>query len=263
MWLHEFEGTVEGFAGHVFAVLGWLVEVTYIECGCLNRRTGACRSSTSIPLENGEERGEIYMRLKNCSPLFSLDPDVWGERVLGNRDFFTDREYRSLPLYREVLLPGGIQHELGMVIPDGEWLLVLGFFRTEARPYTERERQLLEVVRPHLGRVFRLAQLRAWESASPAEKIRLIHPQLTARQRQVLAGICEGMGNRELSDALGISLESVRTHRKAAFARLGVRTPVEAVMSVAGSGAAGLPLPMPDGNRGWSWSPGRRLRGAP
>jgi DNA-binding NarL/FixJ family response regulator len=47
---------------------------------------------------------------------------------------------------------------------------------------------------------------------------------LTARERQVLAGIAEGRTNREIATRLGISHRTVETHRESLMRKLGIRT---------------------------------------
>ena len=48
--------------------------------------------------------------------------------------------------------------------------------------------------------------------------------QLSARERQVLAGVAQGRTNREIALELGISHRTVETHRESLMRKLGVRT---------------------------------------
>lgn len=52
---------------------------------------------------------------------------------------------------------------------------------------------------------------------------------LTPRERQVLAGIVEGLSNKAIGDHFGISSRTVEVHRANTLRKLGVRTTVEAV----------------------------------
>jgi DNA-binding NarL/FixJ family response regulator len=52
--------------------------------------------------------------------------------------------------------------------------------------------------------------------------------ELTVRERQVLLCITEGKSNKDISSALFISLETVKSHTKSIFRKLGVKNRVEA-----------------------------------
>ena len=55
-------------------------------------------------------------------------------------------------------------------------------------------------------------------------------PVLTARQREVLAQVVLGKANKEIADALGMTLNTVRTHMATILKALGVRSRTEASM---------------------------------
>lgn len=52
---------------------------------------------------------------------------------------------------------------------------------------------------------------------------------LTAREREVLVLLADGLGNRDLAHALGISEHTVKFHLGAIFGKLGATTRTEAV----------------------------------
>jgi two-component system, NarL family, nitrate/nitrite response regulator NarL len=66
---------------------------------------------------------------------------------------------------------------------------------------------------------------------------------LTARERQVLGGLCRGLTNQEIAAALGLSVKTVKQHTTLLFAKLGVRNRVEATAALhdADAGAGRLP----------------------
>lgn len=53
--------------------------------------------------------------------------------------------------------------------------------------------------------------------------------QLTERQREVLAGIAEGLGSRQISEKLGVSIKTIESHRSQMMHRLGLSSSVELV----------------------------------
>lgn len=56
------------------------------------------------------------------------------------------------------------------------------------------------------------------------------NPRLTLREKEILKGIAEGKGNKEISDCLSISLETVKSHTKNIYKKLNVKNRVEAAM---------------------------------
>ena len=52
---------------------------------------------------------------------------------------------------------------------------------------------------------------------------------LTARQVQVLAGLATGAPRKQVADDLGMSENTLATHIKMVYARLGIHSEVEAV----------------------------------
>jgi len=54
-------------------------------------------------------------------------------------------------------------------------------------------------------------------------------PALSARERDVLAGLFAGRGNRDIAVELGLGLETVKSHAASLFARLGATDRLEAV----------------------------------
>ena len=63
-------------------------------------------------------------------------------------------------------------------------------------------------------------------------------PVLSEREQDILARLEEGMRDREIADALGLSVHGVRYHMRKLFAKLGVHTRADAVRRAAQPGLA-------------------------
>lgn len=102
----------------------------------------------------------------------------------------------------------------------------LELFRVDGRPFSEREKLLLSLLRPHLADHARQC---AAPSGSEADR-------LTARQRQLLDLVAQGLTNRQIADQLVLSEGTVRRHLENIYTRLGVsrRTAAVAVAHRAG-----------------------------
>lgn len=73
---------------------------------------------------------------------------------------------------------------------------------------------------------------RALAAAPPA----VLPEGLTAREREVLQGIGEGLSNPQLAQRLGIGESTVKTHVSAVLAKLGVSTRLQAAKIAYGAG---------------------------
>lgn len=67
-------------------------------------------------------------------------------------------------------------------------------------------------------------------AAAPSPPRTAAEGRLSARQRQVMQALARGMTNREIADALGISVATVKLHVHAILAATGTRNRTEAVV---------------------------------
>ena len=101
--------------------------------------------------------------------------------------------------------------------PDGADLR-LYLFRGPGPDFSERDRALLTLLRPHLHQAY-LDTKRQRRSA----------PQLTSRQRELLCLVAAGHTNAQIARRLGLSEGTVRTHLKNIYSRLNVSSRTAAV----------------------------------
>jgi DNA-binding CsgD family transcriptional regulator len=92
------------------------------------------------------------------------------------------------------------------------------FFRGRGRDFSERDRALLALLRPHLHRAYLTAERRR----NPA-------PQLTPRQTGLLHLVAAGHTNAQIGRRLGISGGTVRIHLENIYQRLHVSSRAAAV----------------------------------
>ena len=107
-----------------------------------------------------------------------------------------------------------------------------GLSRGPGPDFSERDRALLGLLRPHLHQAY-----------LDAERRRHPAPQLTARQRELLRLVAAGHTNRQLARQLGISEGTVRTHLENIYATLQVSSRTAAVTRAFPGRAAGSQTP--------------------
>lgn len=161
-------------------------------------------------------------------------------------DFLTDRQWRSSAVYQESHGPMGAHRQMSDVLArDGYAVRALTVARSGSR-YTDRERELLTLVRPHL-----VAPLRRAYAMSPGYVARRTVPlvdefvlpsgdqvlrgralpasvRVTERERQVLELVALGWTNTRIARRLDMAGGTVRKHLEHSYAKLGVDNRVAA-----------------------------------
>jgi len=124
-----------------------------------------------------------------------------GSRQWWSSEFFRESGYQRL----------GLKHELAALLPGVSPTnsAAVSVLRTK-KDFTERDREFLNRLRPHLGRVLKQTLL-ARPAPSPS-LVQQIFPQLSEREAEVLYWITEGKQNREVADILERSLNTVQEH---------------------------------------------------
>ena len=108
---------------------------------------------------------------------------------------------------------------------DSRYLVSFVFNRSK-RGFSDRDRECLDIIRPHLGALYRLgvAAQRAGEGFEDAAGL-----PLTPRERGVLHWVAAGKTDRDIAIILGISPRTVHKHLQRIYEKLGVETRTAAV----------------------------------
>jgi DNA-binding CsgD family transcriptional regulator len=154
-------------------------------------------------------------------------PDVTAPNVGENlrsvtifSDFYPGRAKRRIGMYADYFRPAGIEHEMMACLPlTPRRTLRLVFFRGPGSDFTEADRAILTLLRPHLRELYR-------EPTEPAG------PSLTGRQQELLRLVADGHTNLQIARRLAISEGTVRKHMENIFDRLGVTSRTAAVAHV-------------------------------
>lgn len=134
-------------------------------------------------------------------------------RVIMITDFSTLRQFRQTGIYVDLLRHRGHENVMHMNLPDGPGrILRLLFWRGPGDPdFTERDRALLILLRPHLYVAYQQVLRR-----------RRGIPDLTRRQWELLHLVDAGLSNSEIAHRLRVAESTVRKHLENIFERLQV-----------------------------------------
>lgn len=195
-----------------------------VSCGCdLVARVEVVSQTVPAQVVAASKRGYHEDPLRD--PLRARET-----RVLRLADFVRRSQLRRLRFYADVWRPLGIDDRLRLWLPAPTGRARVIFFERSGRPYTERDRRVLELLRPHLIRIERNAAFR--RSAKDTFG-------LTDREAEVLGWVHDGKTNGEIAKLLQLSPHTVRTHLERVFDKLGVHTRTAA----AARHAAATPAP--------------------
>jgi DNA-binding CsgD family transcriptional regulator len=136
-------------------------------------------------------------------------------RVLKLSDFFTRAQLRRLDFYVEVWRPLSIDDCLRMWLPAPPNRAHVVFLERGGMRFGQRERTLLELLRPHLIRFRVNAAFRRRANGATG---------LTEREAEVLGWVGNGNTNDEIAAVLHVSPHTVRKHLEHIFEKLEVHT---------------------------------------
>jgi DNA-binding CsgD family transcriptional regulator len=163
-------------------------------------------------------------------------------RPLRFSDVASTAELHALGLYRNFYGPIGLEHQIAFTLPSHSDLLLGIALSRRDHNYSDAERELLELARPHLIQAYNNAMRHSQllvtalnsakhPTAPPIEQ--LLTRGLTAREAEVMRLASIGRSDREIGQALGISHRTVQKHLQRSYAKLHVRGRSEASSLVA------------------------------
>jgi DNA-binding CsgD family transcriptional regulator len=155
-------------------------------------------------------------------------PDVTGDlrpvHTIG--DFYSARQWHSTGMFCDVMRPQGFEHMLKVALPEPPGSDAspgrsarLFLLRGPGPDFTERDRAVLTLLRPHLHQAY-----------LDADRRRRPVPDLTPRQWELLRLMAAGRTNIQMARQLGLSEGTVRTHLENIYSRLDVQNRTAAVM---------------------------------
>jgi DNA-binding CsgD family transcriptional regulator len=146
--------------------------------------------------------------------------------IVQETDFYSVREYHSTGMYCDVMRPQGFEHQIALFLPEPPGpeagfgrTARLFFLRGPGPAFSERDRSLLTLLRPHMQEAF-----------LDAERRRNPVPDLTPRHWDLLHLLAAGRTNTQIARQLGLSEGTVRTHLENIYGRLDVSNRTAAII---------------------------------
>lgn len=128
-------------------------------------------------------------------------------------------QFRRGALYNDYYRRIRIDHAMALPIYVRDGLLVSFVLNRTRRDFTDRERALLELLRPHLERLYK--------------KVNFAN-RLTAREAEVLRWVAAGKSDAQIGAILRISARTAQKHLQSVYEKLGVESRTAAAMRASG-----------------------------
>ena len=148
-------------------------------------------------------------------------------------DFFTMRQFLNTPLYNEFYRHMGIERVLGIAAPWPFGITTLNAVRRRTeRDFTERDRLVLNLLRPHFSQARKNADLRTAAQAAGGRSLQSYN--LTPREAEVAQWLARGKTNLEIAIVLRMRPRTVEKHVEKILEKLGVENRTAAAVILAG-----------------------------
>ena len=146
-------------------------------------------------------------------------------------DLVTAAQFRRSGLFNDYYRRIGIAHAMAVPIHVRRDELVSFVLNRSGSDFGDRDRECVDLIRPHLGNLFRASrEIQAARTAWGVPAVgKPAGPELTPREREVLAWLASGKTDRDIGDILAISRRTVHKHLQRVYEKLGVETRTAAV----------------------------------
>ncbi len=161
----------------------------------------------------------------DCQPCSYPDRSGDLRSIVTIADFYSARQWHATGMYHDLYRPTGREHYIQLCLPEGLGrtpgsgrTVRLVLYRGPGPDFSERDRAVLTLLRPHMHQAY-----------LDAERRRHPVPRLTPRQWELLRLLAAGHTNTQIARRLGVTEGTVRTHLENIYDRLHVSSRTAAV----------------------------------
>lgn len=190
-----------------------------------------------IPAETGEDNA-LYWAVGPC-PITDYRASTGDLTAVRMSDVIGRVRYHELPIYRDYFQPVGLDHvlDLGLSADRQRYRSLVLLRGHDVGDFSERDRAVLEMLRPHLRAREALADLirsarNPDGAAAPADATDEQQASLTIREREILHLVGKGHTNAQIAAELWIAPGTVKKHLEHVYEKVGVASRAAAVTSV-------------------------------
>jgi DNA-binding CsgD family transcriptional regulator len=151
-------------------------------------------------------------------------------------DSLSRRDFRRTAIYADYYQRVGLEHAIAVPLYVDSRTLVSVVLNRRGLDFSERDRERLELLRPHLAFLYRQASAApSYSPGAPPERLAApaaepVPANLTPREGEVMQWLSGGKTDAEIAALLSISPRTVNKHLEHIYEKLGVETRTAAVM---------------------------------
>jgi DNA-binding CsgD family transcriptional regulator len=175
-----------------------------------------------------ENDGERFWRIVEEHPLCRHQQAYADFSAKRLSDVISRPRLHNSRIYAEWFRPDGIEAELEIGIAQSRTRTRNFILDRASGDFSERDRAVLELVRPHLRRIHQMSELRGALGRSEAQDLN----RLTPREAEILELVGTGLSNAAIAERLWISPGTVKKHLENIYAKLEVTNRAAAVMRI-------------------------------
>ena len=218
------------FVDRAFALTSSLIPFALNSHGVIDRKTRALTAAFDCTPPGLADAFAAFGRHMTKYAPFRFDPSVNGGKPFSARDFYSGPTFRDLDIYQEVYRPMGLTDHCFMHVPTGPDSLVFVGFLRDGRPCDRAEKELLELVQPHLANGRRLAFAVTAAADTPISPELFAQAGFTPRESDVLYWLTQGKSNEEIAKILRLRADSVSRYLQGIYEKMNVEHRVAATV---------------------------------
>lgn len=204
--------------------------VTYAE---LDRAQHTFFARAEVPANSADDEA-AYWRVVDTCPIFKYRDCTGDLSAVRVSDLIGRRRYHELPIYCDYFRCVGLDCylELGLRTRPGRDRFFALFRRVSARDFSQRDREVLEALRPHLRgfEAHAAVQRRLAEMQRGADP--RLEADLTPREREIVELVGQGKTNAEIASILWVAPSTVKKHLEHVYEKIGVGRRAAAVAGI-------------------------------
>lgn len=220
----------DNYVDRAFQVTSHLIPLVLNTHGVIDTSTGHLEANFDRHPPGLANAFEAFGGLMHKYAPTRFDPATNAGRPFSLRDFYSKPALHDLDIFQEVYRPMGYEdHCFVHVRTDPGTTVFVGFFRDNGM-FSKAEKDMLEILQPHLSNARRLAYAATLAKDAPLSPDLYARAGFTPRESDVIHWLTQGKSNDEIATILRIRSDSVSRNLQTIYDKMGVEHRVAATL---------------------------------